>query len=71
MKKLEHKHGESDEGHESDRYSEGGSDSESESDDIPEEQLNELHQQILDSMKEFKKNFYNKSERQERQYSLK
>lgn len=40
-----------DEGHESDKFSEGGSDSENESDDVPEDELRQLHQQILDSMK--------------------
>ena len=37
MMRLEKRHSKDEEGHESDEFSEGGSDSENESDDIPEE----------------------------------
>lgn len=51
-------------GHESDDFSEGGSDSEGEEDDIPEEELTALHQQIVSSIKEFRINFMDKNDRQ-------
>jgi hypothetical protein len=55
-------------GHESDEFSEGGSDSEGSCEDIPDEELNSLHQQIMNSIKEFRMSFFNKNERQERQH---
>ena len=56
-------------GHESDQFSEGGSDSESAADDVPEEQMKEFQDQMYSYMQEFKERFYR--EKAERQFSMK
>jgi hypothetical protein len=46
-------------GHESDNFSEGGSDSES-GDDLQSIELDKLHDNIMDVMEDFKAKFYKK-----------